>query len=63
MWSRRFVNATNIKNQIIEDDVYIDDISIRSTISAKFDIGLGKVRRWFQAGEKHLLEWIKVNFE
>ena len=54
--SRRSVNSTDIKNRIIEDDVYINDISLRSEITAEFDIGLGKVSGWFEAGEKHLLQ-------
>ena len=54
--SRRLVNSTDIKNRIIEDDVYVDDISIRSEITAKFDIGVGKLSGWFKAGKKHLLQ-------
>ena len=52
---RRIVNSTDIRNRIIEDDVYINDISIRSEITTKFNIGLGKVRGWFEAGKKKQL--------
>ena len=56
MYGRRIINSTNIGNRI-NDDVYINDISLRSVITAKFDIGLGKVNGWLEkvAEEKHLL--------
>ena len=57
MYGRRIINSTNIWNRLFNDDVYINDISLRSVLNAKFDIGLGKVNGWLEkeAEEKHML--------
>ena len=68
---RRIVNSTEMRNRIIEDDVYINGVSLRSVIEAEFDVKLGRVSGWFRAGQKALIQltsrrltivmWPKVN--